>query len=71
MGRDVLVPHVFSPDGNYMTTVSSEYADKAVTRGEAARDEETGHLVVIPVAVNEMTELEKRKYRLAKERAAR
>ncbi len=65
------MPPVFSPDGFYMTTVTSSYAAKALARGEVGQDPATGHLVVIPVAVNEMTELEKRKYRLAKERAAR
>lgn len=65
------MPRVFSPDGGYMLTVSHEYAAKAVARGEAAMDEESGCLVVIPQPINELSELEKRRRRLAKERANR
>lgn len=65
------MPRVFDPAGQYMLTVSHEYADKAVARGEAALDEESGCLVVIPQPMNELSELEKRKIRLAKERAKR
>lgn len=65
------MPHVFSPDGHYMTTVSQTYADKAVARHEAAADPETGHLVVIPQEVNVLSEADKRRIRLAKERANR
>jgi hypothetical protein len=65
------MPPVFSPDGFYMTTVTSSYADKALARGEVGTDADTGHLVVIPQPINELTEAEKRAIRLAKERAAR
>lgn len=61
---------VNDPDGEYMTRVSDEYAERALAKGWLV-ETEGGHLVVVPRAINEVDEATKRRIRLAKERKAR
>lgn len=62
---------VFDPAGDFVAWApSDEYVAKALARHEIVRNE-SGHLVVVPQPINQMTGDEKRRYALAKERAKR
>ncbi len=60
---------VFDPAGDYLTSVTREYARKALARGEVVKVD--GHLVVVPQPVHQLTPDERRRIHLAKIRAKR